>query len=140
MLDHVGVAVSDFERSRVFYAQALAPLGIAVVMEVGPELTGGSAHAGFGREGKPFFWIGDGRRRKAAPMSPLPSRSGRRWTRSTARRWTPAAWTTVHRACARTTTRTTPAPSSSTRTDTPSRPYATGPTPLKPETACSPGS
>ena len=61
MLDHVGVAVSDFERSRVFYAQALAPLGIAVVMEVGPELTGGSAHAGFGREGKPFFWMGDGR-------------------------------------------------------------------------------
>ncbi|WP_372013955.1 VOC family protein [Pseudoxanthomonas sp. 10H] len=60
MLDHVGLAVSDFARSRAFYTQALAPLGIAVVMEVGPESTGGTAHAGFGRAGKPFFWIGDG--------------------------------------------------------------------------------
>jgi catechol 2,3-dioxygenase-like lactoylglutathione lyase family enzyme len=61
MLDHVGITVSDFDRSRAFYVQALAPLGIEVVMEVGPELTGDSSHAGFGHDGKPFFWIGDGR-------------------------------------------------------------------------------
>lgn len=60
MLDHVGLAVSDFRRARDFYDRALAPLSIAVVMEVGPEQTGGSSHAGFGSEGRPYFWIGDG--------------------------------------------------------------------------------
>ena len=60
MLDHVGIAVSDFRRARAFYSRALAPLSIAVVMEVGPEQTGGSSHAGFGSEGRPYFWIGDG--------------------------------------------------------------------------------
>ncbi|KAF1704986.1 VOC family protein [Pseudoxanthomonas kaohsiungensis] len=60
MLDHVGVTVADFARSLAFYRLALAPLGIDVAMEVDSSLTGGSAHAGFGSEGKPFFWIGDG--------------------------------------------------------------------------------
>ena len=60
MLDHVGFAVSDAERSRQFYEQALAPLGITLIMSVPPEKTeaGGAAH-GFGSEGKPYFWIGD---------------------------------------------------------------------------------
>jgi len=60
MLDHVGFAVSDLARSRAFYEQALASIGIALIMEVGSELTeaGGTA-LGFGRDGKPFFWIGD---------------------------------------------------------------------------------
>lgn len=63
MLDHVGYAVSDIARSRAFYEKALAPLGIALIMEVGPELTeaGGTA-LGFGSEGKPYFWIGDNER------------------------------------------------------------------------------
>lgn len=60
MLDHVGFPVADFERSRAFYSAALAPLGIDVVMEVTAEETGGAAHAGFGANGKPFFWIGSG--------------------------------------------------------------------------------
>lgn len=60
MLDHVGFPVADFARSRAFYATTLAPLGIAVVMEVSPEQTGGAAHAGFGEGGKPYFWIGSG--------------------------------------------------------------------------------
>jgi catechol 2,3-dioxygenase-like lactoylglutathione lyase family enzyme len=60
MLDHVGFAVSDFERARGFYARALAPLSIGLVMELTTEQTGGSSHAGFGAAGKPFFWIGDG--------------------------------------------------------------------------------
>jgi catechol 2,3-dioxygenase-like lactoylglutathione lyase family enzyme len=51
MIDHAGFAVSDYERSKAFYAQALAPLGIALMME--PK---GQA-AGFGKDGKPFFWI-----------------------------------------------------------------------------------
>ncbi len=63
MIDHVGFAVSDAERSRAFYEQALAPLGIGLIMSVTPEQTesGGSAH-GFGSDGKPYFWIGDNER------------------------------------------------------------------------------
>ncbi len=60
MLDHIGVPVSDFSRSRAFYLAALAPLGIGPVMEATAEETGGDAYAGFGAAGKPFFWIGDG--------------------------------------------------------------------------------
>jgi catechol 2,3-dioxygenase-like lactoylglutathione lyase family enzyme len=60
MLDHMGFGVSDYARSRKFYELALAPLGIAVVMEVTPEQTGGHAAAGFGKDRKPFFWIGQG--------------------------------------------------------------------------------
>ena len=60
MLDHVGFAVADAERSRVFYEQALAPLGISLLMTATPEQTeaGGTAD-GFGSNGKPYFWVGD---------------------------------------------------------------------------------
>ena len=51
MLDHVGFAVRDYSRSRSFYEKALAPLGITVLLEPAGEA------AGFGRDGKPFFWI-----------------------------------------------------------------------------------
>jgi len=63
MIDHVGFAVADAERSRRFYEQALAPLGISLIMTVTPEQTeaGGTAH-GFGADDKPFFWIGDNER------------------------------------------------------------------------------
>ncbi|MFI5010711.1 MAG: VOC family protein [Hyphomicrobiales bacterium] len=61
MLDHIGFAVSDFERSLAFYKSALAPLGYGLVMEVSREVTGGEAHAGFGRDGRPQFWIGTGK-------------------------------------------------------------------------------
>ena len=63
MLDHVGFAVADAERSKAFYEQALAPLGISLIMSVTPEQTGagGTAH-GFGSDGKPFFWVGDNER------------------------------------------------------------------------------
>ncbi len=60
ILDHVGYTVSDFARSKAFYLNALAPLGITLIMEVGKELTGGSEHAGFGIS-KPDFWIGTGK-------------------------------------------------------------------------------
>jgi len=60
MLDHIGFAVSNFQNSKKFYATALEPLGVGLVMEVTAEQTGGSAHAGFGENGKPYFWIGDG--------------------------------------------------------------------------------
>ena len=60
MIDHIGFPVSNFPASKKFYAAALAPLGVGVVMEVTAEQTGGSSHAGFGENGKPYFWIGDG--------------------------------------------------------------------------------
>src|SRR5215210_7040834 len=50
MLDHVGFGVSDYDRSKAFYEQALAPLGIRRLMEPAPGI------GGFG-DGRPFFWI-----------------------------------------------------------------------------------
>jgi catechol 2,3-dioxygenase-like lactoylglutathione lyase family enzyme len=59
MIDHVGFPVSDYARSKAFYAQALAPLGYTLIMEVTAKQTeSGSPAAGFGRNGKPDFWIG----------------------------------------------------------------------------------
>lgn len=58
MLDHVGLQVSGYERSREFYRKVLAPLGAELVMEVTAEQTGDGAHAGFGNDGRPTFWIG----------------------------------------------------------------------------------
>ncbi len=60
MLDHIGFGVSDYARAKAFYEKALAPLGIGVVMEVTPEQTGDHSAAGFGKDRKPFFWIGPG--------------------------------------------------------------------------------
>lgn len=60
MLDHIGLTVADYGRSRTFFDAALKPLGIAVMMEVTAEQTGGHAHCGYGAEMKPFFWFGTG--------------------------------------------------------------------------------
>ena len=53
ILDQIGFAVADFARSRAFYAQALAPLGIEILMEE-------EDWAMMGRPGMPQFWFGDG--------------------------------------------------------------------------------
>jgi len=59
MIDHVGYAVSDYEQAKRFYAQALAPLGYSLLMEVGgQENASGHPAAGFGVGGNPDFWIG----------------------------------------------------------------------------------
>lgn len=60
MIDHIGIGVSDFARSKAFYTSALEPLGYRVVMEVTAEQTGGYQGAGFGVPPKPDFWIGSG--------------------------------------------------------------------------------
>ncbi len=52
IIDHIGLAVSDFEISKAFYVRVLAPLGIELLMEV-------EGWAGFGRQGKPEFWFGE---------------------------------------------------------------------------------
>lgn len=59
MIDHIGFLVSDYASAKAFYTQALAPLGYVLIMEVGSEHTGsGHPAAGFGKDGKPGFWIG----------------------------------------------------------------------------------
>ena len=60
MIDHSGIAASDFEASRRLYDAALAALGIRKVMEVTPEESGGYHGIGYGQEDKPFFWLGNG--------------------------------------------------------------------------------
>jgi catechol 2,3-dioxygenase-like lactoylglutathione lyase family enzyme len=67
MLDHVGFAVTEFERSKRFYIAALAPLSITLIVEVTPEQTGLGSHAGFGSDGKAYFWIGN----QGRPLSGL---------------------------------------------------------------------
>ena len=51
MIDHIGLGVSDYERSKDFYGRALAPLGIELIMEPVPQI------GGFGSGGKPYFWV-----------------------------------------------------------------------------------
>lgn len=58
MIDHLGFDVSDYARARAFYEQALAPLGMSVLMEVTRAQTGDWEGCGIGANGKPEFWIG----------------------------------------------------------------------------------
>lgn len=52
MLDHVTLGVSDIEKSKAFYDKALRPLGIERLYAEGV------GAAGYGANGKAFFWIG----------------------------------------------------------------------------------
>ena len=54
----MGIGVGDYEAAKRFYTAALAPLGIASVLEVTPEQNRGHWASGFGRAGRPDFWIG----------------------------------------------------------------------------------
>jgi catechol 2,3-dioxygenase-like lactoylglutathione lyase family enzyme len=35
IIDHIGLVVGDYEKSKQFFSRALAPLGIELVMEIG---------------------------------------------------------------------------------------------------------
>lgn len=70
MIDHMGVTVRDLAVARRFYDAALAPLGIAMVMEVKPEESGGYHGVGYGRHGKPSFWVSSDDRRPAGNDAP----------------------------------------------------------------------
>jgi len=73
MVDHMGITVEDFERSREFYEKALAPLGMKL-------FKGGEAWGvlGTGADDAFFIWIGsihpsywresEGHRPGAAPL------------------------------------------------------------------------
>ena len=53
LLDHIVIAVGDLDASKRFYEQALAPLGIAIVLDF-------PGTAGFGAAGKPEFFLRSG--------------------------------------------------------------------------------
>ena len=58
IIDHIGIPVSDFEASKIFYAKVLASLDYELIMEV-------EGAAGFGAHGgRPRFWIGRGEKSK----------------------------------------------------------------------------
>lgn len=49
MIDHIGINVSDYLQSKVFFQTALEPLGFKLIMEI-------EGWAGFGDD-TPDFWI-----------------------------------------------------------------------------------
>ena len=53
MIDHTGLTVSDIDKAKAFYTQALGPLGYELVMQW-------EQSAGFGAGSKPDFWIAQG--------------------------------------------------------------------------------
>jgi catechol 2,3-dioxygenase-like lactoylglutathione lyase family enzyme len=59
MIDHMGIGASDFAASTRFYDAALATLDAARIMEVTPEQSGGYHGIGYGKDGKPCFWLGN---------------------------------------------------------------------------------
>lgn len=60
MLDHVGILVADWTKSKAFYDAAFAPLGVTLLNQVPEEYTGGLKVGGYGRD-KPDFWMTESR-------------------------------------------------------------------------------
>jgi catechol 2,3-dioxygenase-like lactoylglutathione lyase family enzyme len=58
MLDHIGIRVSDLERSKDFYRAALRPLNYVLLKEI-PSAAGFGVAQGFGRSPDPAgdFWL-----------------------------------------------------------------------------------
>ncbi|RYX92069.1 MAG: VOC family protein [Comamonadaceae bacterium] len=57
MIDHTGVQVSDFNKSKAFYTQALAPINYTLLQDLPASVTGKTDVAGFGEAPKPDFWV-----------------------------------------------------------------------------------
>jgi catechol 2,3-dioxygenase-like lactoylglutathione lyase family enzyme len=60
MIDHTGVSVSDFAKSKEFYTKALSAIGYALLLEFPASVTGHTDVAGFGEPPKPDFWVSKG--------------------------------------------------------------------------------
>ena len=60
MIDHTGLLVSDFAKSKDFYQKALEPIAYALLMEFPASVTGHTDVAGFGEKNMPDFWISKG--------------------------------------------------------------------------------
>jgi len=68
MLDHITIPVKNIEASKVFYTEPLALIGYEMLAEFSmPE----AKIIGFGKDGKPSFWIGE-------PLGDLPENSSGR--------------------------------------------------------------
>ncbi|WAC91010.1 VOC family protein [Mycobacterium sp. Aquia_213] len=53
MIDHIGINCADYPKSQAFYDTVLAVLGFSRQLDFG-------AAIGYGRDGKPTFWIAEG--------------------------------------------------------------------------------
>jgi catechol 2,3-dioxygenase-like lactoylglutathione lyase family enzyme len=60
MIDHMGVVVSHFQKSKKFYLEALKPIGYTLLREVAASVTGHTNAARFGEPPKADFWISEG--------------------------------------------------------------------------------
>ena len=54
MIDHIGIAVTDLDKSVAFYERALAPLGYTLIKRYGNDA------AGFGADDQSDIWLGTG--------------------------------------------------------------------------------
>jgi catechol 2,3-dioxygenase-like lactoylglutathione lyase family enzyme len=62
-IDHLGINPVDYEKSKAFYAAALAPLGIKVLQDYGVVI-------GLGSD-RPFLWVASSP--KGGPKGPFPA-------------------------------------------------------------------
>ncbi len=60
MIAHIGIIVSDIERSKKFYTAALKPIGYQMIREYGVTPTRPAASAGFGEPPRADLWIYQG--------------------------------------------------------------------------------
>ena len=125
MFDHVKFGVSDYAASKAFFLKALEPLGVAVISE-GPPTNGVELCP---PEGKASLCLYKPRRSQRTFTWRSRPRIASKSKPSIARLWRRVAKTTVHLVCARSTTRTTMQRSSSVRTGTTSKWFATNPRP-----------
>ncbi|MBC3884458.1 VOC family protein [Undibacterium griseum] len=71
MIDHSGITVSDYPRSKSFYTQALGAIGYQLLVEVPAAVTGTTDVAGFGEAPKPDFWLSRATPEKPAHQQPV---------------------------------------------------------------------
>ncbi len=110
MIDHLGLDVSDYRRSKDFYLAALGPLGCELLREFDGRIGGFAATASRSS--------GSARvSRRPASTSPSPRPTLQPSLRSTRRRSAREARTTARPACASATTPAITAPSSTIRMD-----------------------
>lgn len=63
IIDHLNLAVSSIARSRAFYTASLGSIGIDELLHIESDRTeSGGEMVGYGKDGKPFFWILDNKR------------------------------------------------------------------------------
>ncbi|MEO1339531.1 MAG: VOC family protein [Myxococcota bacterium] len=56
-IDHISLSTADLNKATAFYKQALAPLGLELVYELGADITGTVDCVAFGQGRKGTFWL-----------------------------------------------------------------------------------